>query len=288
MKTVKDNLVELAQQLEALLEELLTKHTSLRDLSDENFFILGYFWGELDETGARLQSRIIPIYRHFSEITRVLLHDQSQATNKELTTAHKQLGRTVYQEKSYVPTIAQVVQETKKNIQKILQLINQLYDPAEGSVIYVPDTNALLYNPTLENWEFQDTPNFTFVLTPTVLSELDYHKINHRNENVRKKAESLVRRIKEYRRRGKLSEGVPIVAGRSQLIALAVEPDMGSTLSWLDASNQDDRFLASVIEVMRLHSRSVVCLITRDINMQNKAEFALLPFAEPPEPVQGS
>ena len=46
----------------------------------------------------------------------------------------------------------------------------------------------------------------------------------------------------------------------------------------------DDRLLATVVEVMRLHPHSPVTLVTRDINLQNKAEFACIPFVEPPEP----
>jgi hypothetical protein len=43
--------------------------------------------------------------------------------------------------------------------------------------------------------------------------------------------------------------------------------------------------LAGVIEVMRIRPRSPVLLVTRDINLQNKAEFADVPFIEPPDPI---
>ena len=36
---------------------------------------------------------------------------------------------------------------------------------------------------------------------------------------------------------------------------------------------------------MREHVRTAVILVTRDINLQNKAEYAGLPFVEPPDPV---
>jgi predicted ribonuclease YlaK len=60
---------------------------------------------------------------------------------------------------------------------------------------------------------------------------------------------------------------------------------MAESLPWLDAGNRDDRFIASVIEVMRAHPRSAVVIVTRDVNLQNKAEFASLPFVEPPDPI---
>jgi hypothetical protein len=60
---------------------------------------------------------------------------------------------------------------------------------------------------------------------------------------------------------------------------------MGCSLPWLDPSNADDKILAAFIEVMRLRTAHPGFIVTRDINLQNKAEFARLPFLEPPEPI---
>ncbi len=65
-----------------------------------------------------------------------------------------------------------------------------------------------------------------------------------------------------------------------------MEPNFSKTLSWLDSSNNDDRILASYIEVMKIYLNSPIVIVTNDINMQNKAEFAGLPFVEPPELVE--
>ena len=59
---------------------------------------------------------------------------------------------------------------------------------------------------------------------------------------------------------------------------------MEDSLPWLDANNDDDRIIASVVEMMRVRPRCEVVLVTRDINMQNKAEFARITFVEPPDP----
>lgn len=53
-------------------------------------------------------------------------------------------------------------------------------------------------------------------------------------------------------------------------------------LPWLDPTNNDDRFLASVVEIARENTRCVVAIVTGDINLQNKARFARMPFCEPP------
>jgi predicted ribonuclease YlaK len=74
------------------------------------------------------------------------------------------------------------------------------------------------------------------------------------------------------------------VQGISDIVALAIEPDLTKSLPWLDKENADDRIIADFLEVMRVNPRSPVVLVTRDINFQNKAEFAHLPFCEPPPP----
>lgn len=165
-----------------------------------------------------------------------------------------------------------------------LQLLSALHDPSEGAHVFVPDTNALYWNPALDSWRFADAEPFTLVLTPSVLADLDRHKIEHKNPEVRAKAERLIRGVKEYRRRGSLADGVTIARGVSSVATIATEPRMGDSLYWLDAANDDDRIIASVLEVMRVRPRSAVVLVTRDINMQNKAGYGRIPFVEPPDP----
>jgi len=174
-------------------------------------------------------------------------------------------------------------------VKSAIALADRLFAPSDRPLV-VPDTNALLFNPDLEKWRFSWAAEFVIALVPSVLSELDSHKINHRVDAVRGKSEKLIRQIKEYRRRAahvnsKLTAGVPLVTGVSEILAIAIEPKMELSLPWLDVTSKDDRLLASVIEVMRIHPRSPVLLVTRDINLQNKAEFANVAFIEPPDPV---
>ena len=90
----------------------------------------------------------------------------------------------------------------------------------------VPDTNALIHNPELEDWAFLDLGVFAVVLASTLLGELDKLKIEHRNEDVRRKAEIVIRRVKSYGDRGNVLEGVPLRSGVSTLRTSAVEPDV--------------------------------------------------------------
>jgi hypothetical protein len=64
-------------------------------------------------------------------------------------------------------------------------------------------------------------------------------------------------------------------------MAIPVEPKMSDSLPWLDPASLDDRLLASVIEVMRLNPHASVIVVTRDINFQNKLEFARVPSSPP-------
>lgn len=74
-----------------------------------------------------------------------------------------------------------------------------------------------------------------------------------------------------------------MVSGRISLRSIAKEPNLELSLPWLDGNNDDDRLLASMIEIMRGHPRSPAAIVTADINLQNKAEFCRLPFLEPPD-----
>jgi PIN domain len=292
LKTVVDNLADAAVGLKSLLSELLLKHSEVyewnrRDPGDQVVFFSpsgDYAFRDLQVEGRRLQAKLLETYRRFNTVIRCLLREQPSDTTKALSDSETILQRIIDQEEhTSCKTTSEAFQHATGALQAQIDLLKRLHDPSNGEPSYVPDTNALLYNPKIEAWIFAESPKFTLILLPTVLSELDSHKINHRNAGVRKKAETLIRQIKEYRRRGRLEEGVPILTGKINLVAIATEPGKESFLPWFDSANNDDRILAGVIEVMRRRPQSSVTLVTRDINLQNKAEFAQIPFVEPPE-----
>jgi PhoH-like ATPase len=163
-------------------------------------------------------------------------------------------------------------------------LVTGLYDGSGGEPVYVPDTNALLYNPTVEDWAFAEAPRFMVLLLPAVVAELDVLKMPGRPEAVQSKADGLIRRIKGYGARGRLTDGVPLRTGVSRIVAGVIEAKVADILPWLDQGNTDDRILAGTIEAMRRYSGSPVTIVTRDLNLRNKAEFARVPFVEPPDP----
>ncbi len=242
-------------------------------------------WGELDVDGRRTQSRVLDEYRHLYDTISVLLRGQPSDALRKLTDADSAVREVLEQSKlSWIESIDEARKRAFEALDTQASLLERLHDAGDGADVYVPDTNALLYAPNLEGWEFVDSTTFQLVLCPSVLVELDELKVNHRNPDVRAKAEGLISRIKGYRSRGQLTEGVPLRRPTSSIRAIGTEPKVADSLPWLDPENRDDRFIASVIEIMRQHPRSAVTVVTRDINLQNKAEVACLPFIEPPEP----
>ena len=55
---------------------------------------------------------------------------------------------------------------------------------------------------------------------------------------------------------------------------------MADSLSWLDADNADDRIIASVLHIQASSPSAHVILVTGDINLQNKADAAMIETAK--------
>jgi hypothetical protein len=294
IKTVTDNLgIEIDRQLSLLKKLLLEKsrpiipHPAYLGNSRIVNTSGDHRWSPLDLDGQRLQSKLLEDYRRlFATLFVLLIHQPPDALNS-LKQANITILKLINQTgATYLATSQEAFDEGEKAYKSLLVLIARLYDTDRGEIILVPDTNALLYNHQLDKWTFDFAQPFVLFFVPAVLSELDSHKVNHKNESVREKALSLIKQYKEYRSRGDIFEGVSIVNGRSKIAAVALEPEMDHSLPWLKADSNDDRLLASSIEIMRQNPRKPVLLVTRDINLQNKCDYAKVPYVEPPEPIE--
>lgn len=274
----------IVSDIDVLLDHSAIQHFN-PDLGGAFYFGATGEWRDLDTEGRRLQSKILGDYGRYHALVTVLLRGQPADSAHDLDEADETVRAAVDQShNTWAKTIEEARRDVHKAIESMMVLVERLHDAGGGEVAYVPDTNGLLQHVDLDRWTFSDSPTFELVLTPTVLVELDELKVNHRNQDIRDKAEGLIRRIKGYRGRGSLTDGVTLRAGASTIRAIGEEPRMGDSLPWLDPDNRDDRFIASVIEVMRSRPRSPVVIVARDINLQNKAELASLPFVEPPDP----
>jgi len=243
-----------------------------------------YVWDALPVEGQRLQQELHEEYDRFSEIVRVMLRKRVDRVQEALKEANRIIAQFVKHEVAGGAVVASEVKTACTAVDEMVSLVEEGKDASDRRAVFVPDTNALIYNSQIESWAFADFESFRIVITPTVLQELDQLKVTGRNEGLREKAEQVIRQLKEYQRRGALHAGVPIRSGKVELVAVAVEPEMSESLPWLRESNADDRLIATTFEVMRLFPHSIVVLVTRDINVQNKANFAGVSFVEPPEP----
>lgn len=285
LETVSERLAARAAKIRTLIGELL-EHSSLHQWNHRGSAIVSmsgnHSWRVSDE-GRRVRSRVLEEYRRYAAVLRVLLAEQPPKTIKKFEECDAKLTKILEQSGStWYKTTAEAKAAAEKALDEQVRLLGDLYDATEGVAVVVPDTNALLHNPDLDRWTFAEAETFEVVLLPTVLAELDELKVSHRDANLRQKAEALIGRVKSYRTRGELIEGVVLRRNTSTIRALAVEPHFDESLPWLDRDNNDDRIIASFIEVMRQHPRSPALLVTRDINLQNKAVVAGFAFVEPP------
>jgi hypothetical protein len=143
----------------------------------------------------------------------------------------------------------------------------------QASTLIVPDTNALVADPDLESWVVPEPA--TIVIAAQVVAELDSKK---QDPTIGKKASSLIKRFKEYARRGDTKRGVRL-AGQRLFREIALHPDM-SQFPELDSANADDRILATALQLAHRELTSVVIVVTRDRNAANKARHLELPAVD--------
>ncbi|MBK9279187.1 MAG: hypothetical protein IPM93_13580 [Candidatus Obscuribacter sp.] len=242
-----------------------------------------HYWDMLPSEGKRIQMTLIPKIRQLQELLRVFSTNLPQPAQQELSRSTQLLFDVIEQHgTTWWRTKKQAMEGVDEIVDNIRSIFESYFGTSLNDILAVVDTNALLANPDIENWKFSGATHFTFVLTPAILSELDAHKINHRNPDVREKSDKLVRKIKDYRRRGPLFDGVTVVQNQISLRAIPTEPDMSKSLTWLDPTNSDDRFLASTLEVIGKNLASFVFVVTNDLNLINKADLAGIPVLDVP------
>lgn len=286
MESIQKNIMDELSDLLPLFHRLFFKYSSLR--YSEYFYCTfptqgrDYIWVKLSNEGMKVQSEIYIRLTKLFEIIRVVISEQPNNLIKLFEQQKYNIMHVLEQDRTYISSIENAYDSTVKSFEQINDILLSTYSTSIENCILVPDTNALIMNPNLDLWRFKFYP-FEIVLSPTVLSELDKLKITHRSPEVRDKASGVIKRIKGYRNRGKLTEGVVLSKGISTLRSLAKEPSFENNFSWLDPSNNDDRIIATLIEVIKQYPRSMVALVTDDLNLQNKCEFARLSFVEVPE-----
>ena len=183
------------------------------------------------------------------------------------------------------PTTTEAQRLLSDRFRALRGLVDLAAGGGDGPLRLVPDTNAVIGNPDLASYSRAvATTTFDVHLVPTVLRELDQLKDRSPSPDVRQKAQDFIRRLKGLRDKGSLATGVTL----TKTIAVRAEPreiDARAQLDWLDPTVPDDRILGCALELQLRYPSSAIVLITSDLNLQNKADAAGVPYAEtPPDP----
>ena len=289
MHSFAERLLHELDKVEALMLELLDTSTIERFRNDPDSGIIivapPYYWGKADEQQQRLQMILKQAYLDWFERFQMLFDYASEEVHAEIDATHKSImGWIDKTDRNWdvPPTIDEAKKKSAEKMSVFRRLIRLSTASSETRIVLVPDTNALIAVPdfvSYTNVAGQDA--FQVVIVPTVLAELDHLKVTHRDAEFREKVNAVIRRIKGLRQQGSLLEGVT-VNKTIQIKMVAAEPRFDRTLKWLDKGNNDDRIIASALEIQKAEPSALVVVVTSDINLQNKAEMARLPYAEPP------
>lgn len=243
-----------------------------------------YHWADLTPLQQKLQNEIIPKYEIWEQRFKLIVGLSDQKQDKIVFLDH-QMEQWIYYRRGYKKNITNstaVIRDFNTLIDEFHEELTFIEKSHERNVILVPDTNALTEYPEISQYKsIIDEDSFIFIITPTVLSEIDEHKLHHPNKDYQNKCKVVIKRIKGWRNQGNLHSGIT-VDKTITVRALAIEPKFDSLPDWLDRQNNDDRIIASIIELQIEYPASIVYLITLDENLKNKAAMAQIPYIEPP------
>ena len=240
------------------------------------------YWDSPTEIEQTLQIRLKKSYGQWIETFKLFTENSSEASKREIDQTDKFVINWLEKKSDWgIPnTIAEAKTRFESKIKFFYDTLNLYSNNGDKQVIIIPDTNALIQEPDPKAYkQLSGSDKLTIIFLPTVLSELDELKIKSSNQDFQKKVKSVITRLKGYRQQGNLMDGV-IVEKSIKLKMVASEPNFDRTLSWLDRENNDDRIIASALEIQRDNPASAVCLVTSDINLQNKTEMARLSYID--------
>lgn len=240
------------------------------------------YWDNPNEIEQKLQINLKKSYGHWIETFKLFTENSPEASKRKIDETDKFIISWIEKESDWgIPnTIAEAKSKFENEIKFFYDTLYLYSNNGKKEIIILPDTNALIQKPDPKSYKaLTESDRLTIVFLPTVLSELDELKIKTSNPDFQKKVKSVITRLKGYRQQGNIVDGV-IVEKTIKLKMIASEPNFNRTLSWLDRENNDDRIIASALEIQRDNPSSVVCLVTSDINLQNKTEMTRLTYID--------
>lgn len=278
---LRSDLSDLTKRLADLIKKLPIEFL---DRSSSGVFVIApdYYWGAATSEQLNHQLAIKRDYEEWFEVFQSVFTKATDDIKGRIEDADSRFRIWIELSSNWSISCDRTLNEKElyDDARQFNELLTILDSNGPSEVILIPDTNAIAGEPAPIKYKcIAGDGTFVFLLLPTVLAELDALKINHRNPDFREKVIKVINRIKGWRNQGNLRDGVTV--DRTITVkAIANEPDMAQTLTWLDKENRDDRIIASVLEVQSAYPNARTVLVTGDINLSNKADVARIETAE--------
>ena len=278
---LQSNLHSLTERAANLIRNMPVEHFE-RNGGGVVFICPEYHWGQASPEQLNAQLAIKRDYEQWFEIFRSAFRTTTDDISCRIKEVDQGLRQWIELSENWSisPDRAENEKRLREEAERFVEILAILEVDGAIETILIPDTNAIVGEPDPTQYkDIAGDNSFVFLLLPTVLAELDKMKTSHRNPNFREKVKKAITRIKGWRNQGSLLDGVTV--NRTITVrAVASEPDMQRTLTWLDEHNLDDRIIATVLEVQSAHPAARVVLITGDINLLNKTDLAQIENAE--------
>jgi hypothetical protein len=278
---LKTHFSNVASDLRTLLQEINVKFVDHR-IPGVAVVAPNYYWNQRSPQQENIRIGLKREYERFFEMLNLMLRQAPNDIIYQFNLYDKRFRDFIELSSSW--SLSDNMEDNlnlfNATCEDIIGILDIFHQKDNVDTLLIPDTNSLLINcDPVAYRTLVNTDRFTFLLLPTVIGELDKLKYNHRNPDVKDKAEKVIKRIKGWRAQGTLTSGIKV--DKTIVVkSLYKEPDMGNTLSWLDSNVQDDRIIANVLSVQAENTSSIVYLVTRDINLQNKADAVFIATME--------
>lgn len=278
---LKSDLHSLTERTADLIRDMPVEYFD-REGDGVVFICPEYYWGQPSPEQHNAQLTIKRDYEKWLEIVRSTFRSATKDLKRSIKEANHGFRRWFELSSNWSISPNRVTNEKqlREDAEQFVNILAILEADGAIKTILIPDTNAIIGEPDPNQYKgIAGDESFVYLLLPTVLAELDTLKYSHQNSNFREKVKKVITRVKGWRNQGSLLDGVT-VSKTITVKAVANEPDMQSTLTWLDENNRDDRIIATVLEVQSTHPAARVVLVTGDINLLNKADVAQIENAE--------
>ena len=282
MKTFVDHLTAELDKIKKNMFELLDNSRIKIRRNDpySNIVIIAptNYWDKPTDIEQALQIKINKSYSKWIETFKLFTENMPEDSKQKINQTDEFIKNWIEKKSDWgIPnSISEAKSVFEREIKFFYNTLRLFAKIENEEIIIIPDTNALIQEPNPKMYKtLINSEKFTIVFLPTVLSELDELKIKSSNPDFQKKVKSVIKRIKGYRAQGNLLEGVTVEKS-IKLKMIASEPDFDRTLSWLDKDNNDDKIIASALEIQRENPSSAVCLVTSPRKFHKKISIKIL------------